>query len=156
TLETDLMKRMAIGAERGPVAVVATQTIEVSLNLDFDTIVSEPAPLEALAQRFGRVNRKGRVREAPVYVLTSPADGQGIYRDELIAGTVLVLRVVDGQRLDEARLSDLIDRVYWDGLGEAFADTVRAARQSFERACIRTLRAFQSDDSLEDAFTELF
>lgn len=41
------------------VAVVATQVIEVSLDLDFDTAISELAPLEALVQRFGRVNRRG-------------------------------------------------------------------------------------------------
>jgi len=35
-----------------PIVVVATQVIEVSLDLDFDTIVTEPAPLEVVMQRF--------------------------------------------------------------------------------------------------------
>ena len=39
------------------VVLVATQVVEVSLDIDFDTIFTEPAPLEALIQRFGRVNR---------------------------------------------------------------------------------------------------
>jgi CRISPR-associated endonuclease/helicase Cas3 len=155
-LETELLERMGIGAARRPVAAVATQTIEVSLNLDFDTIVSEPAPLEALAQRFGRVNRTGRVGEAPVHVLRAPSDGQGIYRDDLVANTLAVFSAVDGERLDEARLGELIDGVYRDGLADWFAAEVRDVRRRFERACIRTLRAFQSDDDLEDAFTELF
>lgn len=37
--------------------LVGTQAIEVSLDIDYDVIFTEPAPLDALLQRFGRVNR---------------------------------------------------------------------------------------------------
>lgn len=43
-----------------PIFVVATQTLEVGANLDFDLLVSECADLAALRQRFGRLNRMGR------------------------------------------------------------------------------------------------
>jgi len=61
----DIQNRLKTGAsastpEDGPSIVVSTQCLEVGADLDFDTLVTEAASLDALRQRFGRLNRGGR------------------------------------------------------------------------------------------------
>lgn len=60
--------------------VVATQTIEVGADLDFHGIVTEGASLDALRQRFGRLDRLGTFRQARAVVVGgSDADDDPVY-----------------------------------------------------------------------------
>lgn len=57
--------------------LVATQTIEVGIDLDLAGMVTELAPGTALAQRAGRVNRAGRRSSGPVTVVVPGPAGVG-------------------------------------------------------------------------------
>ena len=78
-----------------PLMVVATQCLEVGVDLDLDGLVTQAAPLDALRQRFGRVNRAGR---------SIPA-----------AGTILVTTDSLGKKADDPVYGDRI-RLTWDTL----------------------------------------
>ena len=60
--------------------VVATQTLEVGIDVDFADLVTELAPASSLAQRFGRVNRLGRRKDSKVVVI-EPASGDSVKKD---------------------------------------------------------------------------
>ena len=70
---------------------VATQTLEVGADLDFDGLVTECASIDALRQRFGRLNRDGRAIEAGAAIViradqTQPNRGAG---NDQVYGTAL-------------------------------------------------------------------
>ncbi|MBE2185199.1 MAG: CRISPR-associated helicase Cas3' [Rhodothermales bacterium] len=98
----------------GPALVVATQVVEVSLDVSFDRLFTEAAPLDALVQRFGRVNRKRPAPSLrPVHVLPAPEDE----RDALPYPLDVIQRSLDalpedGAVLDERTLQDRLNRVY--------------------------------------------
>ena len=82
-------------AAAAPLTVVATQCLEVGVDLDLDGLVTQGASLDALRQRFGRLNRAGR----PI-----PA-----------AGAILVTTESVAKKADDPVYGDRI-RTTWDAL----------------------------------------
>lgn len=83
-----LMARCAAGREANndtkPVIVVATQTIEVGADLDFQGLISECAALDSLRQRFGRLDRLGQFNAARAAII-----GGGDAPDDPVYGSAL-------------------------------------------------------------------
>ncbi|ASB49524.1 CRISPR-associated helicase/endonuclease Cas3 [Alkalitalea saponilacus] len=96
--------------------VVSTQVVEVSIDISFDIMITEAAPLDALAQRFGRINRKrnndtiGKYK--PIYVLSPPENEKEAkpYNLELIKRSYAVLP--HGEVMRENQLQEKIDAVF--------------------------------------------
>ena len=86
-----------------PIFVVATQTLEVGANLDFDLLVSECADLSALRQRCGRLNRMGRPVQARAVIVVradqQQQDGKPdpVYGEALTAAWLWLNTQLDGQ-----------------------------------------------------------
>jgi CRISPR-associated endonuclease/helicase Cas3 len=67
-----------------PLFVIATQTVEVGADLDFDYLVTEAAPLAALRQRFGRLDRLGEFGQAGGAILRRKSkDPDPVYGEDL-------------------------------------------------------------------------
>lgn len=100
--------------------VVSTQVVEVSLDISFDVMITESAPMDSLIQRFGRINRK-RTEETveqkiikPIYVIAPPDDAKEClpYKIEILKESYLQLP--DNEILHERDLQKKIDTVYPD------------------------------------------
>jgi len=60
--------------------VIATQVVEVSLDVDFDWLFTECAPPDAIAQRAGRVNRyRDPSQDSRVYLFRASEKAGRIY-----------------------------------------------------------------------------
>ena len=69
-----------------PVFIVATQCLEVGADYDFDALITECASIDALRQRVGRLNRKGRPIEVVAVIVTNEESLKGddpIYGDAI-------------------------------------------------------------------------
>ena len=125
--------------------VVATQVIEQSLDLDFDVMISDLAPVDLLLQRAGRLQRHSRPpRPAPVAVprlLVAVDEGEifpdfgndaYVYEPYILLRSLLALQGRDRLTLPQ-ETAGLIEAVYEDaaltGLSPAWEAKLAEAQQ---------------------------
>ncbi|GAA3002592.1 CRISPR-associated helicase/endonuclease Cas3 [Kitasatospora albolonga] len=114
--------------------VVATQTVEVSLQLDFDRGAAENAPIEAVAQRAGRVNRRGLHPQGPVEFRVHRPDSHRPYEQAAVdaAWSALTTLAAEGATsLSEQDIDRLLHLAYDTDWGRGWAQRARAARDGF-------------------------
>lgn len=107
TIENSLQEQL-------PKVLVATQVVEVSLDVDFEQAFSEPAPIDAIIQRLGRVNRKGERPPANVVVFDEQISKYHIYNREIVSNSISELQKLPNP-LREIDLLDVANQVYHSG-----------------------------------------
>ena len=134
--------------------LVGTQAVEVSLDIDFDCLFSEPAPIDALIQRFGRINRKREKDLCDVCICREGGENDHfIYSSDKIQRTLRAFAPIDV--LYESKIQSLIDEVYCHGYDEKEQDKFDNARRAFERH-LQNVVPFIEDASNRKEFNELF
>ncbi|WP_373055841.1 CRISPR-associated helicase Cas3' [Zunongwangia sp. H14] len=95
--------------------LVATQVVEVSLDIDFDILYTENAPIDAIIQRAGRVNRKRQKEETKIIIFPHYEISEKIYdMPDILQNTFSEFTTLSGKRLSEKQLNELVDIVYKD------------------------------------------
>jgi len=159
--EAWLMKLCGVGIEnQRPVIVIATQVVEVSLNVDFDTLFTEPAPLEAMLQRFGRVNR-GRKEQilCDVHIMTTPyADKYEPYEAPMVMKSTAILRAeYDGQPIDESQVDAMLAQIYADETIQSAWKKEYDQQQEWFSRILSAIKPFESADiGIMQEFYKLF
>jgi CRISPR-associated endonuclease/helicase Cas3 len=167
TIEKKILDRFEAGQPRRPGLLVATQTVEVSLNVDFDALHTSGAPLEPLIQRFGRVNRLGELPAPAPVVVHDPVYGprrnqpaseyaDGVYEAEptRLAGQILTRHA--GEDLDEKVFGQWLDEIYATGWGLRWRSDVESHYHRFDEDYLRFKLPFDDRSHLADAFDQLF
>jgi len=128
-IEKEVLKRFGKAGPRPHKSiVVATQVIEQSLDLDFDVMISELAPVDLMLQRAGRLHRHPRDKRPqglvdPKLIIPLAMDEMGlpdfgndpyIYERYILLRSYLTLKERNMLSLPE-ETSALIEAVYDDG-----------------------------------------
>jgi CRISPR-associated endonuclease/helicase Cas3 len=166
--ERILLARAGVGRARHgavrPFICVATQVVEVSLDVDFDTLYTAPAPLDAMLQRFGRVNR-GRAAAVlcPVHVYTAPSRrGEKVvylpYEQDMVEASLGVLRhFCNDSPIDESLVNTMLGEIYTGAIRERWEQDYDKMAVEFERAVLATMKPCQSaGPELFKTFYEMF
>ena len=139
--------------------LVGTQVVEVSLDIDYDVCFSEPAPIDALLQRFGRVNRRKNEAGLPlkgicdVFIFSEGSENDHyIYDSQIVKLTLDVLN--DFDLVIEEQLYDAVNDVYINGFGKG-ENEYRKTRKLF-RYIIDDIKPFNNSNRKESDFYNLF
>ncbi|MCI1942742.1 MAG: CRISPR-associated helicase Cas3' [Lactobacillus sp.] len=97
-LEQELQKLIGKNGKRThQLIIIGTQVLEQSLDIDFDVLLTEIAPMDLLIQRIGRlhrhhINRPEKLKQSTVYLLGAETFGEYSDADEAIYGRYLLTK----------------------------------------------------------------
>jgi CRISPR-associated endonuclease/helicase Cas3 len=164
-IEEAIQARFGTRRPRRPGLLVATQVVEVSLDVDFDILHTSGAPLDALLQRFGRVNRLAARPPAPVVVhepaYRSRRSGEAEYADGVYDAdpTRLALALLarhDGHVVDEREVGGWLNEIYDSDWGTRWRRDVEWFRDEFRTAFLGFTVPFDDRSQLAEKFDEMF
>jgi CRISPR-associated endonuclease/helicase Cas3 len=139
-----------------PCVVVATQVVEVSLDIDFTAMITEVAPFEALVQRLGRANRRGARPPADIWIVG--VENERPYDDpRLLEASWHVLEAYDGKVIDELSIVTLLDTAYEESGVESWcAEELERGMQAMKKDVLEQVNPYSSVGLTSEQFNSLF
>lgn len=143
--EDQVLKTFGVGGDRGGRKIlIATQVAEQSLDLDFDLIATDLAPVDLLLQRAGRLWRHARKRRpvsAPVLLVAGlagdepppfgkPLWWEAVYREDVLLRTWNLLRDKQNLTLPD-EIDALVQAVYKEEV-----DVPESQRERLDKALV--------------------
>lgn len=94
--------------------LIATQVVEVSLDIDFDVMFTECAPPDAIAQRAGRVNRRREKSDSYVYIYKASEISRRIYDSDSNGLLERSFNEFESslEEITESKLIQIVENVY--------------------------------------------
>jgi len=180
TREQRTLDAFGRGSEGRPhkAVLVATQVIEQSLDVDFDLLVTDLAPLDLVLQRAGRMHRHGgrarppALRTPNLWIVDPPEGGSSVpdlgvsgyvYSPYILLRSLLVLKEYSAVRVPED-VDALIELVYGDpgpsaptyawsaALAEARDELDRESAVAHSKAESGLIRSPDTPDDILQAF----
>ncbi|MFN0203186.1 MAG: CRISPR-associated helicase Cas3' [Bacteroidia bacterium] len=136
--------------------LIATQVVEVSLDIDYDILFTENAPIDALIQRAGRVNRKRNAnRNTEVWVFPHrDVVKEYVYSlEKVLENTFEMIQQHHGQRLTERILLEMVNQVY---------ENIEVTENAFYKEAINQYSKIQKEEgyikdvSLKDRNNDIY
>ncbi|MEO0181730.1 MAG: CRISPR-associated helicase Cas3' [candidate division WOR-3 bacterium] len=87
------LEEVAKNPPRGSL-LVSTQVVEVSLDISYEALFTQVAPLDALVQRIGRVNRYGELGCAPVEIMPESDKSKKVYQEKIFGILALTREIL--------------------------------------------------------------
>ena len=147
--------------------VVTTQLVEAGVDIDFDVIVRDMAPLDSVNQASGRCNRNNNSSQGLVYVVSLKSENNRSYASYIYDPVLLDITrkiLAKYRAINESRFLELIDEYYKETLSKKTQDNSREILEAIERLrydsedqetpAIADFKLIEEDYSKKDVFIE--
>lgn len=137
-----------------PIIVVSTQVVEAGVDLDFDIVVRDLAPIDSIVQAAGRCNRRGKPEKGTLYVIPLKRNESKRSDCQLVYGPIHRQLAVKGLTHEVIH-----ERDFYPWIESYFSQKVKKTDQTLSRSIwdgVRNLRFYDKEKPSRDEAVSRF